>query len=110
MKINRSEFCNIMKVLREYADWERKMYDCDIDMGVTPVGAMAEHLQGVACQFNWNWSYDQKLEFDWLTEWIYTPDSPTLIQVRHGRTWTLTDAGVLYDFIEFMNEYGWEKE
>ena len=105
--MNKTEFCNYMYKLREYAEWERKLYALGIDLTDTPVTSLAESLECLMRNGDSNWSYDEKLEFDWIIEWCYTPDSPNFEQTRHGRTWRLDDAGILYDFLEFMNEYGW---
>lgn len=106
--MRKGEFCNCLDTLRQYAEWERKMYECGLDFTDTPVGMLAENLTASMCDFNPNWSYDEKLGIDWIIEWSYTADSPNFEQTRHGRTWRLDDAGILYDFLEFMNEYGWE--
>ena len=101
-------FCECMNSLRKYATWERKLYDCDIDLACTPVTYVLDSLHKAMCDFEAKWDYDEKLGLSWIVEWTYTPDSPNFIQTRHGRTWNLTDAGVLYDFLVFMNEHGWE--
>ena len=106
--MNKTHFCKCMESLREYAAWERKMYECNFDMAYTPITGVLERLHEAMCDHNVEWDYDTKLGLSWIIEWTYTPDSPNFIQTRHGRTWDLTEAGVLYDFLVFMNEYGWE--
>ena len=101
-------FCECMKTLREYAVWERKMYNCSFDMAYTPITGVLERLHEAMCDFNPDWAYDAKLEFDWIIEWVYSPDSPNFEQQRHGREFDLSSAGALYDFLVFMNEHGWE--
>ena len=106
--MKRNEFCKCIKALRNYADWERKMYDCGLDLASTPVTGVLDALALCMGDFNPDYDYDEKLGLSWIIEWTYTPDSPNFTQTRHGRTWDLTDAGVLYDFLVFMNEHGWE--
>lgn len=108
--MNRTEFCSCLYKLREYAEWERKLYALGIDLTGTPVNDLVDYVEQLVRGGNNDWSYDKKLEFDWIVEWVYCPDSPNFEQTRHGRRWILDDVGILYDFIEFMNEYGWENE
>ena len=106
--MNKIDFCECVETLRKYAEWERKMYDCGMDMNYTPVGALAEMFHGAICDFDMDFSYDRKLEFDWILEWTYSSDSPNFIQERHGITFNLSNAGALYEFLVYMNEHGWE--
>lgn len=106
--MNRIEFCTCMCKLREYAEWEIKLYALGIDLSDTPASKMADHIIAMMCDYDRDWSYDKKLGLDWIIEWAYTPDSPNFVQTRHGRAWDLEDAGILYEFIQFMNDYGWE--
>ena len=108
--MNRADFCNSMHMLREYAEWEKKLYALGIDLTGTPVNDLVGHVEQLVRSGKSNWSYDKKLEFDWIIEWVYSSDSPNFEQTRHGRRWILENAGILYDFIEFMNEYGWEEK
>jgi hypothetical protein len=97
-----------MKALRNFAEWERKMYDCGFDLASTPITGVLDALALCMGDFNPDYDYDTKLGFSWIIEWTYTPDSPYFEQTRHGRTWQLEDASTLYDFLVFMNEHGWE--
>jgi hypothetical protein len=106
--MNKIDFSECITILRKYADWEKKMYECGFDMNHTPVGAVVDMLHGAMCDFDGDWSYDEKLEFDWVIEWVYSPDSPNFEQKRHGVLFDLSTAGALYDFLVFMNEHGWE--
>ena len=106
--MNRNNFYACAQVLRNYADWEKKLYALGIDLTGTPAMSLAESLECLMCNGDVSWSYDKKLELDWIIEWCYTPDSPNFEQIRHGRTWWLHDAGALYDFLVFMNKHGWE--
>ena len=106
--MNKIDFCECLESLRKYADWERKIYDCGFDMNYTPVGGVVEMLIGAMCDFDMDFSYDRKLEFDWIAEWTFSPDSPNFIQKRHGITFDLSNAGALYEFLVYMNEHGWE--
>lgn len=108
--MKRSEFIAIAETLRNYGDWEKKLYALGIDLTGTPAMSLAESLECLMRNGDVKWSYDEKLEFDWVIEWCYVPDSPYFKQTRHGRTWWLDDAGALYDFLVFMNEHGWEAE
>lgn len=108
--MNKLEFCNCLDTLRQYGDWERKMYECGFDTTSTPVGMLAENLQAAMCGFDLDWSYDTKMGLDWIIEWTYSPDSPNFVQTRHGHTFNLTEPSALYDFLVFMNEHGWEDE
>lgn len=106
--MKKTRFCECMYSLREYAAWERKLYECGFDLAYTPITGVLERLHEVMCDFNTEWDYDEKLGLSWIIEWTHTPDSPNFIQTRHGRTWYLEDASILYDFLVFMNEHGWE--
>ena len=106
--MKKNHFCECMNSLREYAAWERRLYDCGFDLEYTPVTNVLDSLYKTMCDFEAEWDYDEKLGLSWIIEWAYTPDNPNFTQTRHGRTWDLADAGVLYDFLVFMNEHGWE--
>ena len=106
--MTRKNFCVFANTLRDYSSWERKLYECGIDLEGTPVAHMAENMWSVMCDFDPSFSYDEKLGFDWIIEWAYSPDSPNLIQKRHGIIFDFSSAGALYDFLVFMNEHGWE--
>lgn len=105
--MKRKDFIKCAKALREYAIWERNLYNCDIDLGPTPINNVVGNLQMAMCDFNDNWSYDKKLDFDWIVEWSFD-ESPHFLQIRHGVEFDLHEAGALYDFLVFMNEHGWE--
>lgn len=105
--ITKAQFCESAEVMRSYAIWERAMYNWGIDFTNTPVEKLAEHCHVMMCDFDRDWSYDAKLELDWILEWTFG-ESPNFIQTRHGREFDLTEAGALYDFLVFMNEKGWE--
>ena len=101
-------FCECINSLREYAAWERKLYECGFDLACTPITDVLERLHEIMCDFNTEWDYDEKLGLSWIIEWCFHEDGPNFTQTRHGRTWDLTDADVLYDFLVFMNEHDWE--
>ena len=105
--MKKKEFCQCLETLRKFGAWERHLYECGIDLEGTPASALAEKIHELMCGSNSDWAYDKKLEIDWILEWAYH-ESPYLEQERHGRKWILDDAGILYEFINFMNEYGWE--
>lgn len=105
--MNKNEFCQCIEALREYSIWERNLYGCGIDLSYTPVYKILDALSLAMCNFNVDWAYDAKLEFNWIIEWCFD-ESPRLFQERHGQSWGLTEAGALYDFLVFMNEHGWE--
>ena len=107
--MNKSDFCDCLRALRRYSAWENTMYTNGLDFGNTPIMELTEKLQRAMCGFNDDWSYDKKLGFDWIISWTSDPE-PKFMQTRHGRTWKLDDAGILYDFLVFMNEYGWEED
>lgn len=106
--MKRNEFIACMRVLREYAMWDRQLYALGIDLTESPASKVVEYLERMMRNYNDDWSYDEKLGIDWIIEWAYTPDSPNFTQTRHGRTFDLEDASALYDFLVFMNEHGWE--
>ena len=83
------------------------MYKNGIDFGLTPVGDVTGKLQEAMCGFDSEWSYDSKLGFDWIIEWVYNLEN-VQYHTRHNKDWVLTEAGSLYDFLVFMNEHGWD--
>jgi hypothetical protein len=105
--MNKTDFCNCLETLRKYSAWENTLYTTGIDLSATPVSDLAEKLQLAMCGFNVKWSFDEKLEFDWIIEWAFNPEA-YINQTRHGKEWLLEDAGTLYDFLVFMNDLGWE--
>ena len=105
--MSKADFCSCLDTLKKFSAWDAKMYENGIDLCNTPVGELAEKLQLAMCGFNYDWSYDKKLEFDWICEWTFNPEA-YVYQTRHGRDWSLMDASILYDFLVFMNEHGWE--
>ena len=103
----RENFVKCANVLRDYSSWERKLYECGMNLEETPANDMADLLHRLMCDGNPDWAYDTKLEFDWIIEWCF---SGFVDAERHGHYFNLYDAGALYDFIVFMNEHGWEDE
>jgi hypothetical protein len=94
--------------MRNYSAWERKMYECGFDLASTPITDVLDVLALCMCDFDYEWAYDNKEGLNWIIEWCFHEDGPNFSQTRHGRTWDLADAGILYDFLVFMNEHGWE--
>ena len=103
--MTKEQFCVCANTLRDYALWERKLYEFGMDLTGTPAAHMAENLQTVMCDFDYEWAYDTKDELDWIIEWSY---GELCAVRRHGIEFVLKDAGALYDFIVYMNEHGWE--
>ena len=103
--MTKGQFCVCANTLRDYALWERKLYECGMDLTGTPAAMLAEKIQEAMCGFDLNWSYDTKKEFDWIIEWCFGED---LTEKRHGCEFVLDSALALYDFLVFMNEHGWE--
>ena len=104
--MKKENFCECMKVLRDYSSWERAMYGNGVNLDDTPLDKLTCQLIEVMCDFNVEWAYDEYLGFNWIIEAAFN-DSPHLYQKRHGQEWNLEDTGALYDFIVFMNEHGW---
>lgn len=106
--MKKNHFCMCIKAIRNYSLWERKMYECGFDLASTPITGVLDALALCMGDFNPDWAYDDKEGLNWIVEWCFHEDGPNFTQTRHGRTWDLVDASVLYDFLVFMNEYGWE--
>ena len=103
--MTKENFCKCAAVMLNYSSWERKLYECGMNLEGTPANDMADLLHTLMCEGNPDWAYDTKLGFDWIIEWCFgecTGDR------RYGKDFDLSDAGALYDFIVFMNEHGWE--
>lgn len=105
--MDKTNFCKCLETLRKYSLWENTMYTSGLDFNNTPVSDLTEKLQLAMCGFDLDWSYDKKLEFDWIIEWTFNA-AAYINQTRHGVTWFLEEAEVLYDFLVFMNERGWK--
>lgn len=103
--MTKEQFCICAKTLQEYSSWERKLYECGMDLTGTPASDLAENIHAAMVEFNPDWSYDTKYGFDWIIEWCF---SEVCGAERHGEQFNLRDAGALYDFLVFMNEHGWE--
>ena len=103
--MNKSEFVKCAKALLEYSSWERKLYECGMDLESTPANNMADLLHQLMCDGNPDWAYDTKLEFDWIIEWCF---GEVTYAKRHGVEFILDTASALYEFIVYMNEHGWE--
>ena len=107
--MKKGQFCLCLRTLREFGSWENNLYNCGIDLEGTPAADLASLVHTLMCDCDPDWAYDTKLSIDWIIEWA-CGESDIYHQKRHGREWDLTEAGILYEFIEFMNEYGWEDE
>ena len=107
--MKKPEFVMCLESMRKYAKWERDLYRCGFDMACTPITNVLDALALCMCDFDGEWAYDDKEGFNWIVEWTFD-ESPNLQQTRHGRTWDLTEAGTLYEFLVFMNEHGWYDE
>ena len=105
--MDKAQFCSCLIALRNYGDWERKMYECGLDMASTPVTAVLDLFQGAMCGFDYEWAYDDKIGMNWIIEWCYSTAN-RWVETRHGREFDVTEAPGLYDFLVFMNEHGWE--
>ena len=105
--MNKTDFCKCLETLKKYSAWEKIMYENGLDFAYTAVSDLAEKLQLAMCGFNHEWSYDKKLEFDWIIEWAFNSEAYRA-QTRHGREWDLMTGAELYDFLMFMNDNGWE--
>ena len=108
--MKKSEFCKCVKALRNYAEWERKMYECGFDLASTPITEVLDALALCMCDFDSEWAYVDKLEMNWIVEWTFHRENPIFYQVRHGCVFELTSAEALYDFLCFMNEQGWYED
>ena len=75
-------FCNCAKVLQDYSLWERKLYECGMDLTGTPASDLAENIHAAMCEFDPDWAYDTKLGFDWIIEWSF---GDARYEKRHGR-------------------------
>ena len=106
--MTKDQFVHCLNAMKNYAPWERKMYDCGFDLAYTPITEVLDALALCMCDFDHEWAYDDKEGLNWIVEWCFHEDGPNFSQTRHGRTWDLADASILYDFLEFMNEHGWE--
>ena len=105
--MTKEQFCICAKTLQEYSLWERKLYECGMDLTGTPASDLAENIHAAMVEFNPDWAYDAKLEFDWIIEWCFGEIQGTR---RHGKDFILDSPAALYDFLVFMNEHGWEDE
>jgi hypothetical protein len=104
--MSKADFCSCLDTLKKYTAWENTLYDNGIDLCGTPVAELAEKLQAAMCGFNSDWSYDSKLDFDWILEWSF--DNIPRTQKRHGKLWLIDTPEDLYEFLVFMNANGWE--
>lgn len=107
--MKKGQFCLCLNALRKFSSWENNLYNCGIDLEGTPAFDLTSLVHSLMCDCDFDWAYDTKLDIDWIIEWA-CGESDNYHQKRHGRQWDLTEADILYDFIEFMNEYGWEDE
>ena len=107
--MEKAKFIKCLHSMRDYALWERKLYNCGFDLAATPVTEVLDALALCMCDFDGEWAYDDKEGLNWIVEWSFG-ESPYFIQKRHGVEFDLTEAGALYDFLVFMNEHGWEDE
>ena len=103
--MTKENFIKCAKVLQDYSLWERKLYECGMNLDGTPASEMAEALQYLMCDGNPDWDYDEKLGFSWIIEWCFGEAQWTR---RHGKEFFLDSPSALYDFLVFMNEHGWE--
>lgn len=101
----KENFCKCAQILADYSSWERKLYECGMDLANTPANEMADAMYYMMCDGNSEWDYDTKLGFSWIIEWCFGEACYTK---RHGVEFHLDDPGALYDFLVFMNEHGWE--
>ena len=108
--MTKEQFIKCLETMRNYSAWERKMYDCGLDLAPTPITEILDVLALCMCDFDGEWAYDDKEGLNWIVEWSFHEDGPCFHQKRHGCEFELTDAGALYDFLVFMNEHGWEDE
>lgn len=105
----KENFCVFAETLLDYSLWERKLYECGVDLTDTPAARLVDNVWSAMVDFDPSFSYDEKLGFDWIIEWT-CGNSPFHKQYRHGQWFDLDTAGQLYEFLVFMNEHGWEDE
>ena len=103
--MKKEEFCKCAKTMLNYSSWERRLYECGMNLEGTPANDLADIIHTLMCDGNPDWAYDSKLGFDWIIEWCF---GETCYAKRHGIEFIIDSAGALYEFIVFMNEHGWE--
>ena len=54
--MTRGQFCVCANTLRDYTIWERKLYECGMDLTCTPAAMLAGKIQEAMCDFDVNWS------------------------------------------------------
>lgn len=108
--ISKEFWCKALETLRKYTNWEMGMYNWGIDFTNTPVAALAEELTFLMNGGDLEFSYDSKMEFDWIIEYTTNVEFERIYKeyARYGKIWDLSVPENLYDFIVFMNEHGWE--
>jgi hypothetical protein len=107
--MDKFEFCECLEMLKKYAAWENILYENGIDLTSTPVADLVEKFHMAMCGFDTEWSYDPKMDFDWIIEWCFNVE-PYVKQIRHGKEWYIGTASGLYDFLVYMNTYGWDAD
>lgn len=105
--MTRENFVKCAHALASYSTWERKLYECGMNLTDTPANSIVDLLHHLMCDDNPDWAYDTKAEFDWIIEWCF---GEAVFAFRYGKYFDLGDPGALYDFIVFMNEHGWEDD
>ena len=105
MDVRKENFIKCAQALADYSSWERKLYECGMDLTGTPANEVADLLHQLMCDGNPDWASDTKLGFDWIIEWCF---GEATYAKRHGIEFIMDKPGALYEFIVYMNEHGWE--
>lgn len=108
--MRKNEFCEAAAVLREYGLWENKAYNIGFSLLDTPASDLASYFYLLMVDGNPDYDYDIKLDKSWIIAATTDEDFFHIYSEykRHDRVWRIVNFEALYDFLEYMNEHGWE--
>lgn len=103
VKLN--NFVSGVNVLREYVEWEQKMYDLGIDLQETKVADLFNELLNQIQDGNDKYGWDEVTEKNWILEWCYNVRYSTIFK-RLNIEYNISNAEQLYYFINDLNKEG----
>lgn len=97
-------FISGVNVLREYVEWEQKVYDLGIDLQETKISILFNELLNQIQEGNNNFGWDKLTERNWIIEWCYNVNKGNIF-VWNNQSYEIENAEQLFYFIKEHHMY-----
>ena len=115
--LNRKDWCDCARALREYFSFENKLYGMNVDLSHSAAGKLADKMIMALGNGDYDWAYDPTGDINWLISWASADENDLcfrrLAQTMNGsevQDIVIGEAEDLYDFIVEMRMENWPIE